>query len=99
MSKKYSVVVVGLGKRGGHHVSAFQASDRFEVRGICDIDEERLRTSEIVAHELAVELGACPTIESSTDRRAALDGPPSLRSRLARGFDDYGFIPRSRSHS
>jgi alpha-galactosidase len=39
-----------------------------------DIDEERLRTSEIVAHRLAGTLDVQPTIESTTDRRAALDG-------------------------
>jgi alpha-galactosidase len=39
-----------------------------------DIDEERLRTSEIVAHKVAETLGVKPTIEASTDRRAALDG-------------------------
>jgi predicted dehydrogenase len=40
--KKYKVVVVGLGKRGMHHASAFQANGRFEVAGICDIDQGRL---------------------------------------------------------
>jgi alpha-galactosidase len=39
-----------------------------------DIDEERLRTSEIVAHKVAQALGAHPTVEATTDRRAALDG-------------------------
>ena len=39
-----------------------------------DIDEERLRTSEVVAHKLAQFLDAHPTIEATTDRRAALDG-------------------------
>lgn len=39
-----------------------------------DIDEERLRTSEIVAHKVAETLGAKPKIESTTDRRKALDG-------------------------
>jgi alpha-galactosidase len=39
-----------------------------------DIDEERLRTSEIVAHKVAETLGVKPTIEVCTDRRAALDG-------------------------
>ena len=39
-----------------------------------DIDEERLRTSEIVAQEVAKVLGATPTIEATTDRRAALAG-------------------------
>jgi alpha-galactosidase len=39
-----------------------------------DIDEERLQTSEIVARKVAETLGASPTIEATTDRRAALDG-------------------------
>ncbi|GAB4550966.1 MAG: alpha-glucosidase/alpha-galactosidase [Anaerolineae bacterium] len=39
-----------------------------------DIDEQRLKTSEIVAHKLAESLGVKPKIEASLDRRKALDG-------------------------
>ncbi len=39
-----------------------------------DIDQVRLDTSEIVAHKTAAAVGAKPVIESTTDRRAALDG-------------------------
>jgi alpha-galactosidase len=39
-----------------------------------DIDAERLRTSEKVAHKLAEALHVQPRIEISADRRAALDG-------------------------
>ena len=39
-----------------------------------DIDAERLRTSEIVAHKVAEALGANPTIEASLDRSQSLDG-------------------------
>ncbi|MBZ0304025.1 MAG: alpha-glucosidase/alpha-galactosidase [Anaerolineae bacterium] len=39
-----------------------------------DINEERLRTSEVVAHKVADTLGVQPTIEATTDRRQALDG-------------------------
>lgn len=39
-----------------------------------DIDPERLRTSEIVAHKVAETLKVRPKIETATDRRAALDG-------------------------
>ncbi len=38
-----------------------------------DIDPERLRTSEIVAHKVAAALGARPAVEATTDRRRALD--------------------------
>ncbi len=39
-----------------------------------DIDEDRLKTSEIVAHKVAQALGAHPTIEASLDRRTSLEG-------------------------
>lgn len=39
-----------------------------------DIDEERLATSQKVGENVAAALGASPTIEATTDRRAALDG-------------------------
>lgn len=42
MSNRYRVMVVGMGKRGKHHAAAFHANPRFEVVGICDIDEARL---------------------------------------------------------
>ena len=39
-----------------------------------DINEERLKTSEIVAHKIAQALGVKPTIEITLDRKKALDG-------------------------
>ena len=41
---------------------------------LMDIDPERLRTSEIVAHKVAEVFGAHPKIETTLDRRQALDG-------------------------
>jgi len=41
---------------------------------LMDIDPERLRTSEIVAHKVADFFGAKPAIEATSDRRRALDG-------------------------
>jgi len=39
-----------------------------------DIDPERLKTSEVVAHKVAEKLSARPRIEATQDRRCALDG-------------------------
>src|SRR3712207_1485134 len=39
-----------------------------------DIDQKRLETSEIVAHKLNETTGARARIETTTDRRSALDG-------------------------
>lgn len=41
---------------------------------LMDIDAERLRTSELVAHRVAAEAGAKPQIEATTDRHRALAG-------------------------
>lgn len=59
MNDVYKVVVVGAGKRGLHHASAFQANSRFQVVGICDIDAGR-------ADAAAAKLGIP---ERSTDAR------------------------------
>src|SRR5690349_19845590 len=39
---RYSVLVVGMGKRGMHHATAFNANPKSQVTGICDIDAKRL---------------------------------------------------------
>jgi predicted dehydrogenase len=43
--KKYTVVVVGLGKRGMHHAEAFGTNGRFEIIGLCDHHPERLEAA------------------------------------------------------
>ena len=42
MASKYRVMVVGMGKRGMHHATTFRANPKFEVVGLCDIDDARL---------------------------------------------------------
>ena len=39
---RYKVIVVGMGKRGQHHASAFHANSRFELVGICDHKQPHL---------------------------------------------------------
>ncbi len=59
---KYSVAIVGLGKRGMHHADAFFNNDRFEIVGLCDIDKDRV--------EAAAQKFGQP--KSGTDARALL---------------------------
>jgi predicted dehydrogenase len=40
--KTYTVAVAGLGKRGAHHADALSKNPRFELVGLCDIDQSRL---------------------------------------------------------
>ena len=57
-----------------------------------DIDEKRLRTSEVVAHKVAETLGAHPLIEATTDRRAALDGADYAISMFQVGGYEPGTV-------
>ena len=56
----YRVIVVGMGKRGVHHASAFAANPRFELAGICSRDPQRLAAA-------AAKLGK---VKTSTDPSA-----------------------------
>jgi len=84
MSDKYKVVVVGMGKRGMHHALAFQADGRFEVAGVCDVDQSRLDAA-------AAKLGA-PVKGLDAAQVAAAVKPdvfcfctmPTVRSQLIR---------------
>lgn len=69
MDKKYKAVVVGMGKRGMHHAAAFKANGRFEVAGICDIDQARL---DAAAEKLGVE------VKGTDARQVARDVKPDV---------------------
>ena len=69
MPEKYRVLVVGAGKRGMHHASAFQANPRFEVAGICDIDAGRVEAA-------AAKLGI--PAKSTDARQIAMDLRPDV---------------------
>jgi predicted dehydrogenase len=40
--KRYTVVVAGCGKRGMHHAAEFFKNPRFQLVGVCDIDQARV---------------------------------------------------------
>src|ERR1041385_2847590 len=69
MKDRYRVLVVGAGKRGMHHAAAFQANSRFELAGICDIDQVRL---DAAADKLGV------TMKSTDARQLALALRPDV---------------------
>ena len=71
---QYRVVVVGMGKRGMHHATAFHANPRFKVVGICDIDKARLEAA-------APKLG---NPEISTDAAALAKKPSPISIAFAR---------------
>ena len=90
MSKQYSVMVVGMGKRGMHHATAFNANGRFKVVGICDIDKAKLEAA-------APKLGG-PAIGTDAAALAAQVKPdvfcfctmPNLRTPMLKAGLDAG---------
>ncbi len=59
---------------------------------LMDIDEARLRTSEIVAHKVASSLAVSPHIEATTDRAAALDGADYVLCMIQVGGYEPGTV-------
>jgi predicted dehydrogenase len=57
VTPRYRVIVVGMGKRGMHHATAFAANPRFDLVGICSRDPKRLE-------DAASKLG---NVRTSTD--------------------------------
>jgi predicted dehydrogenase len=90
MDRKYKVVVVGMGKRGMHHALTFRADGRFEVAGICDIDETRLEAA-------AAKLSAPVKGKNAAEVAAAVRPDvfcfctmPGLRSEMIRAGIESG---------
>jgi len=54
----YSVMVVGMGKRGKHHASAFANNPAFQVNGICDIDPDALAYAKELEGDIATSTDA-----------------------------------------
>ena len=60
VTRRHRVLVVGLGKRGMHHASAFASSPRFELAGISTRNEQRLADAS----------AKFPGVKASADARA-----------------------------
>jgi alpha-galactosidase len=59
---------------------------------LMDIDAERLRVSEIVAHKVGTAVGSHPKITAHTDRRAALEGADYVINMIQVGGYEPGTV-------
>ncbi len=64
--KTYTVAVAALGKRGMHHATAVKNNPRFELVGVCDIDESRV---EAARAQLGVSYGSNDAAKMLADTR------------------------------
>jgi len=72
MMPRYRVAVVGMGKRGMHHATAFAANPRFELVGISSRDQKRLdaAAAKLQAEKKLNEVKKLGDVTLSTDARA-----------------------------
>src|SRR3989442_13326307 len=67
--KTYTVLVVGMGKRGLHHATFFKANPRFELVGVASRDQGRLQGA----------IGKLGDVPSSGDARSlAFSAKPDI---------------------
>ncbi|MDA0989674.1 MAG: Gfo/Idh/MocA family oxidoreductase [Verrucomicrobia bacterium] len=91
MSGTYSVIVVGMGKRGKHHAAAFQENDAFEVVGICDIDEGRLAEGKtLLGKDVAVSTDAAALVADLKPDVFCFCTMPHLRTPFIKMATDAG---------
>jgi predicted dehydrogenase len=90
MKDKYRVVVVGMGKRGMHHASAFQANGRFEVVGVCDKDQGRLDAAAAKLNGVIAGMDAREVAVSAKPDVFCFCTLPNLRSDMVRIGIDSG---------
>ena len=88
--RTYTVAVAGLGKRGIHHAEAFSQNPRFELVGVCDVDEERLETA---AQKFGVLYSNADAAQMLSDTRPdvfAFCTLPNIRLELIRAGVEAG---------
>ena len=64
--KTYTVAVAALGKRGMHHATAVKNNPRFELVGVCDIDESRVEAAKA---QLGVSYGSTDAAKMLADTK------------------------------
>ncbi len=90
VGKTYTVVVTGMGKRGTHHAQAFYDNPRFQLVGLCDIDQERLTAA---AQEFGVSYTNVDVVRMLADTRPdvfVFCTLPSLRLDFIRAGAEAG---------
>lgn len=76
---KYNVVVVGVGKRGMHHATTFQANPRFKVVGLCDIDTTKLQSAAAQLGNPLTSADAAELLEKTQPDVFCLTTMPNIR--------------------
>jgi predicted dehydrogenase len=88
--QKYTVVVAGCGKRGIHHADAFVKNGRFELVGLCDINQERLDAAARQFGNPATSKDAAVLLRDTRPDVFCFCTLPSLRLQMMRAGVENG---------
>lgn len=83
-NKRYTVAIVGCGKRGRLHAEMFFKNDRFQVAGLCDTDRERLQAAAPLCGNPELFDDASKMLESTRPDIFCFCTPPAIRLSLIR---------------
>jgi len=82
--KRHKVVVVGMGKRGMHHASAFKANPRFELLAICEPVQATMQKAKTALGDLPSYGDAAKMIKDVRPDLFCFCTPPHIRLPLIR---------------
>ncbi len=86
----YKVAVLGAGKRGTLHAKSHYENKRFEVVGLCDLDEERLKTAAAVCGNPRTFINAAEMLEATKPDIFVFATPPAIRLPLIKLGVEHG---------
>ena len=90
MDRKYTVAVLGAGKRGRMHAKLFARDPRFTLVGLCDVDQARLDAAAAECGNPALFTDAVGMLEATKPDVFCFCTPPALRKSLFQLGIDHG---------
>ncbi|MDO8685331.1 MAG: Gfo/Idh/MocA family oxidoreductase [Clostridiales bacterium] len=87
--KKYTVAVLGAGKRGKMHAKLFSRSGRFTLAGLCDLDTERLNAAAVECGNPPLYIDVHKMLEATKPDIFCFCTPPAIRKSLFQLGIDY----------
>lgn len=88
--KKYTVAVLGAGKRGKMHAKLFSQNNRFSLIGLCDLDMERLQAAAAESGQPALYTDIDKMLSETKPDIFCFCTPPAIRKSLVqKGIDHH----------
>ncbi|MFX0136501.1 MAG: Gfo/Idh/MocA family protein [Candidatus Hodarchaeota archaeon] len=88
--KKYSVIIIGIGKRGKQNAFYFQKNDLFKVVGLCDVNIDKCKAIEYSIGNPQIGTDAKKIIAALKPDIICLCTPPTIRFEMIKTAIENG---------